>query len=137
LCCPVHVTLYIIYCRMYNNNNEKLVLRNKMQMQAPQRTPLSNRETRNSTNVSSTYSWNLKKRLSYHASLWEGSFMKLVLRNRSCGFCILSIWRMPVSSIPLATFGASVIMAAILIFLILGMFTVWMNPTFVSFHYRE
>jgi len=29
-----------------NNNNEKLVLRHKMQMQTQQRTPLSNRETK-------------------------------------------------------------------------------------------
>jgi len=40
----------------YNNNNEKLVLHYKMQMQTHQRTPLSNHETRNETNVSSAYS---------------------------------------------------------------------------------
>jgi len=34
----------------------KLVLRHKMQMQTQQRTPLSNHETRNETNVSSAYS---------------------------------------------------------------------------------
>jgi len=36
-----------------NNNNEKLVMRNEMQMQTQLRTPLSNRRTRNETNVSS------------------------------------------------------------------------------------
>jgi len=40
----------------HNNYNEKLVLRHKMQMQTQQRTLLSNRETRNETNVSSAYS---------------------------------------------------------------------------------
>jgi len=37
-----------------------------MQMQTQQRTPLSNRETWDETNVSSAYSWNSTKRLSYH-----------------------------------------------------------------------
>jgi len=40
-----------------NNNNETLILRhNIMQMQTQQRTPLSNRSTRNETSVSSAYS---------------------------------------------------------------------------------
>jgi len=34
------------------NDNEKLVLRHKMQVQTQQRTPLSNRKTRNETSVS-------------------------------------------------------------------------------------
>jgi len=41
---------------MIQKNNKKLVLRHKMQMQTQQRTPLSNRETRDETNVSSAYS---------------------------------------------------------------------------------
>jgi len=36
-----------------DNNNEKLVLRHEMQMQTQQRTPVSNCETRDETNVSS------------------------------------------------------------------------------------
>jgi len=38
------------------NNNKKLVLRHKMQMQNQQRAPLSNRRTRNEINVSSALS---------------------------------------------------------------------------------
>jgi len=49
-------------------------LRHKMQMQTQQRTPLSNRRTRNETSVSSAYSWNSTKRLSCHVNLWEGSY---------------------------------------------------------------
>jgi len=44
-----------------------------MQMQTQQHTLLGNRETSNKTNVSSIYSWNLTKKLSYHVSPWEGS----------------------------------------------------------------
>jgi len=47
---------YINIYKHNKNNNEKLVLRHKMQMQTQQRTPLSNRETRNERNVSSAYS---------------------------------------------------------------------------------
>jgi len=68
-----------------NNNNEKLVLRHKMQMQTQQRTPLSNHRTRNQTSVSSAYSWNSTKRLSYHVNLWEGSSMQPGLSTWSCG----------------------------------------------------
>jgi len=56
-----------------------------MQMQTLQRTHLSNRETRNETNVSSTYSWNSTKKLSYHVNLWERSSMQPALSKQSCG----------------------------------------------------
>jgi len=67
----------------------------QMQMQTQQRTPLSNRETRNKTNVSSAYSWNSKNRLSYHVNLWEfhvagAEKPKLqfpILFVRTCGIC--------------------------------------------------
>jgi len=45
-----------LYNNNTNNNNKKLVLNHKIQMQSQQRTPLSNCETRNETNVSSAYS---------------------------------------------------------------------------------
>jgi len=50
----------------------------------------SNRETRDETNLSLAYSWNLTKRLSYYVILWEGSSMQPELRNRSCGSWIFS-----------------------------------------------
>jgi len=45
------------------------------QMQTQQRKLLCNRETRNKTNVPSTYSWKLTTRWSYRVSLWERSSM--------------------------------------------------------------
>jgi len=56
----------LIINEMYNYTNQKNVLHLKMQMQTKQRTPLSNCGTKIETSVSSAYSWNSKKRLSYH-----------------------------------------------------------------------
>jgi len=52
-------------------------------MQTQQRTPLSNHETRDETNVSSAYSLNSTKRLRYHVNFWEGSSMQPELSNRT------------------------------------------------------
>jgi len=76
--------------KIHVNDNEYLVSRYKMQMQTQQRKPLSNCETRNETNVSSTYTWILTKRLSYHVGLWEGNSMLLGLRTEAAvpeSFC--------------------------------------------------
>jgi len=59
---PVEIKFLLMFLTSLNvtkkndKNNEKIVLRHKMQMQNQQRSPFSNRETRNESNVSSTYS---------------------------------------------------------------------------------